>query len=100
MFGFKIVHHRELSLYTATILDLRQEKQALLVTVELERRRADAAVNALLIKTNKIALTPNPIPLSEDQEEAMRQTALDIFGDSQELKEQETMEKLQHDRTK
>jgi hypothetical protein len=99
MFGFKIVHHRELSLYTATILDLRQEKLALQATVESERRRADAAVNALLIRTNKIALSPNPIPLNEDQEEAMKQSALDIFGDSQELKEQETMEKLQHDRS-
>jgi len=97
MFGFKLVHKRELSLYAATIDDLRKEKEALQLAIERERRRADAAVNALLIKTAKVALTPN-IPVSEDQEEAMRQSMFNLFDDQ--YPESSVLERVQHDSTK
>ena len=99
MFGLKIVHQRELALYTATILELRKEKDALSRIVEMERRRADAAVNALLIKTQKIAITPSPVPLNEDQEEAVKQSMLDLFNDAEQLNENEILEKIQHERS-
>ena len=95
MFGFRLVHKRELALYAATIDELHREKRDLTAQVEQERRRADAVVNALLIKKEQIAITPTQ-PLTEAQEEQMMQKTLNIFGDDT-ITEKEFMERLQHD---
>jgi hypothetical protein len=100
MFGFTIASKREMAFFAAQIKELRDEKRLLMQTIEVERRRADAAVNALLVKTNSVAINPVKAPITEDQEEAMRQTSLDIFNDAEGLSDAEILERVQHDRTR
>lgn len=100
MFGITIASKREMAFFAAQIKDFKEREKELMAIIEVERRRADAAINALLLKTNQIAI--NPVvrtPLNEDQEEAMRQAAVDIFNDSAELNENEILERVQHDRS-
>jgi hypothetical protein len=95
MFGLRLITKRELSLLNWQISELREEKKQLYKQVDYERRRAEAAINALLIKTNKIALTPDPLTdLPDEEQEAIQANMLDIFGDNEEA---EIIERLQHD---
>lgn len=97
MFGLKITTRRELMLFAAEIEDLRLERERLRGQVEAERKRADAAINALLIRTQKLALTPEAPALTEDQEEARNTRILDIFGET--MQEDELIERIQNDRS-
>lgn len=103
MFGWTLASKREISFFAAQIEELRKEKRELLALVEVERRRADAAVNALMLKTNNIAINAVKSPvapvINEDTEEQFKQAALDIFNDSESLTEQEVIERIQHDRS-
>jgi hypothetical protein len=84
MFGWKIIHKRELALYAAQIDDSHQEIIALRKLVEHERKRAEGAINLLLMRTQKAALSPEPTPMTEEQEEAVKAKMLNIFGDEYE----------------
>ena len=101
MFGFTFASKREMAFFAAQLDELRKEKKVLIETIEVERRRADAAVNALLMKTQNLIINPvkPQVAVTDEQEEAMKQTALDIFNDAEGLNEQETVERLQHDRS-
>lgn len=98
MFGIRLTTKRELALFNAQLQDLRSEREELRAQVERERKRADAAINALLIRTQKLALTPEPPALTEEQEDARNTRMLDIFGES--FEENDITERIQHDRSK
>ncbi len=93
---YRLVSKRELALYAAQIADLRKEVQRLQQAVEHERKRAEGAINLLLIRTVKAAITPDQsnTPTFEQQEE-LREKMFDIFGDGKDYSEDETLEKLQ-----
>jgi len=84
MFGFKIIHKRELALYAAQIQDFRNQIKELGLIIEHERKRAEGAINLLLIKTQKAAITPEPNPVTEKEEEEAKAKLLNIFGDNEE----------------
>jgi len=90
----RIVSRRELLLYAAQISDFKQEIKRLQGIIEHERRRAEAAINLLLMRTVKAAITPTE-PLTLDQEDAIKERAMDIFGDGKSYNEDEALEKLQ-----
>ena len=96
MFGLRLTTKRELSLFNAVIQDQKARILALERAVQSEKKRAEAAINALLIKRTGLALTPD-IPINEDQEEQLKVDALDIFRDLEEEKtaEETLMERLQ-----
>ena len=97
MFGLKITTQRELLLFRATIDDLRAEREKLREQIVHEQKRAEGAINMLLIKTQKMALTPEPPALTEDQEDAMKARMINIFGNDED--ETDVIERVQHDRT-
>ncbi|MDD5037008.1 MAG: hypothetical protein PHE55_19960 [Methylococcaceae bacterium] len=97
MFGLRLTTRRELMLFAAEIEDLRLERERLRGQVDAERKRADAAINALLIRTQKLALTPEAPTLTEEQEEARNTRVLDIFGET--MQEDEVLERIQNDRS-
>jgi len=93
---FRIITKRELALLHATIEDLRNEKIALQALVEHERKRSEGAINLLLLRTQKAVLTPEPVPLTEEQEDKMKERMLNIFGDEEEsMTEEKALEELQ-----
>lgn len=95
MFGLRLIHKRELALYAAEIGDLRKEVERWRALVEHERKRAEGAINALLIHVAKVAITSdNAQPSVEEQEKAIERQ-LDIFGDGQTMNDAEALEKLQ-----
>jgi hypothetical protein len=102
MFNLRIVHKRELALYAAQIEQSRKEIAELKKQVEHERLRAEGAINALLIRTNKIAITPNAPSemMSEEQEEKAKTKMLNIFGDDYEFDEADLTERIQADGSK
>ena len=112
MFGLKIISKRELDLYLTVIREKTEEidrlKKEYRHELQYEKNRAEAAINALLIKTNKIALTPAK-EMSEDEQNAFAGKMYDIFGDNQAEEpsgnparnfEEELLERIQSDRTK
>ncbi len=94
MLGWKIVHKRELLLYSVQIDDLKKQVEKLEKQVLDERYRAEGAINALLIKTNKIALAPRPEGMTLEQELEFKDKKFNIFGDG-EVTEDEALEALQ-----
>lgn len=84
MFGYKLIHKRELSLYAAQIQEFKQEVDRMRLQVEHERKRAEGAINLLLMKTQKAALTPDTPQLTDEQEETIKAKMLNIFGDEYE----------------
>jgi hypothetical protein len=92
---FKLVSKRELTLYAAQIQELRNEVVQLKTQVDHERRRAEGAINLLLMRTVKAAITPEPTGMSLAEEENMKAKMFDIWGDGQQLSEDEALEKLQ-----
>lgn len=114
MFGLKIISKGELFMYAQTIEALNDDKERLVnecnsirrecaAAIEKERKRADAAVNALLIKTNRVAITPEPTDFELDKHLEREAKIMDIFGEEDDKKHKETeqfMEDLQSDRTK
>ena len=97
MFGFTLIHKRELATFNVLISDLKEQRDKLLEQVELERRRADAAFNAFLITREKVAVTPTPKTMTDEEEEQMKDKMLNLFGD--EYTQDEILEKLQNDRS-
>jgi hypothetical protein len=92
---FRLISKRELMLYAAQISDMKAEIVRLHAELDRERKRADAAVNALLIKTNKIAITPQE-GITLQQEDDLKDKMFSIFGDDQApLTEEEALEELQ-----
>ena len=93
---FKIISKRELLLYAAQISDMKAEIARLHTSLDHERKRAESAINALLIRSAKLALTPEPTGLTLDQEESIREKTYNIFGDGQEVSDEEALDKLQN----
>jgi len=83
MFGWKLIHKRELALYAAQIQEFRDEIKILREQCEHERRRAEASINLLLMKTQKAAITVDK-PMTEEEEERAKAKMLNIFGDDYE----------------
>ncbi len=94
MFGIRLTTKRELTLLAATISDLRAEIARLNVQLEHERKRAEGAINALLIKCTKMAITTDHESTIEEQEK-FKERQLNIFGDDEPVSEAEALEKLQ-----
>lgn len=90
----KLITSRELKLYAAQLEEYRKEIKRLQGEVEHERSRADAAVNAVLMKTAKVAINLDK-PLTFEQQEKIQAKAMDIFGDGEPLTDEEALEKLQ-----
>ena len=97
---FRIVSKRELALYAAQMQDFKTTIAELQSQVKHERLRAEGAINALLIRTQKIALTPETAtnPMTEEQEENYKSKLMNIFGD--EYEEDNFIERVQADGTK
>lgn len=104
MFGLRFTTKRELALFAATIDDLRRQiskledqKEKAVVKAEAsadyERRRAEAAINALLAKSAKIVITPESKPISEDDMEAIKKGVYQIFGEEEEAATPEEKDK-------
>jgi hypothetical protein len=91
---FRIISKRELLLYAAQLSDMKTEIQRLNVLVEHERKRAEGAINLLLMRTVKAAITPQE-GLTIQEEEDLKAKTYDIFGDGEELSEKDALEKLQ-----
>ncbi len=84
MIGLRITTKRELDLWKATILDLRQECQRMRQERDHERERAEGAINALLARAARVAL---PMRGGMDIENQIdRQT--DIFNEENQDREQ------------
>jgi hypothetical protein len=94
MLGWKLIHKRELLLYVGQINDLRQQIAKLERVVDHERKRAEAAINGLLMKKQNIAINPDEMTL--EQENRIKEQVYDIFSDTM-TREQEKklMEKIQ-----
>lgn len=92
---FRIISKRELVLYAAQIQELRNEVATLRAQVEHERKRAEGAINLLLMRTVKAAITPEPTGMSLQDEENMKAKMFDLWGDGQQLTEDQALEKLQ-----
>jgi hypothetical protein len=90
MFGLS---KREIRMYENRIMDLEHQVANLQTLVESERKRAEAAINALLIRVAKIAITPNAV--SEKDQEALKEKQFDLFGDGAEYTEEKALEDLQ-----
>lgn len=97
MFGLRIITKREIALYTATILDLRNEIERMRVAVLHEQKRAEAAINLLLAKTQKAVLTPENSEITLESQDRMKEIAYNIFGEDviPEDDEEKLLEKLQ-----
>ncbi len=91
---FKIITKRELLLYSAQIQDLRKEILDLKEQLKHERKRAEGAINALLVKKVGLAITPDAGPTMEQQEE-VRDRTYNIFAEGEELTEEDALAKLQ-----
>jgi hypothetical protein len=81
---WKLINKRELSLYAAQIQEFRGEIVRLRESVEHERKRAEGAINLLLMRTQKAVLTPETSPMTDEQEEAYKAKMLNIFDDNPE----------------
>jgi len=62
--------------------------------VEHERKRAEAAINALLMRTAKLVLTPDS-PATMEEQEKLKERQMDIFGDGASYDEEQALEELQ-----
>jgi|WetSurSiteA1Bulk_404760.scaffolds.fasta_scaffold28464_2 hypothetical protein len=93
MFGLRLITKRELALLNATIGGMRDEIANLRLLIEHERKRAEAAINLLLMRTQKAVIDVEPTPLTLEQSDKLKEAALDIFGDS--YTEKEILEKIQ-----
>jgi hypothetical protein len=95
MFGFVITTKRELSLNAAVMQDQKAEIERLHKENAYEKARAEAAINALLMRSAKLAITPKASGLTEAEEDAIKSKTLDLFGDGSQVTEDEALEKLQ-----
>lgn len=91
---YRLISKRELLLYAAQLSDMKAEITRLQTQVEHERKRAEGAINLLLMRTVKAAITPNE-GMTIAQEEEMKDKMYDIFGDGAELNETQILDKLQ-----
>lgn len=89
----RLVSKREMLLWAGTVQDLRNQIKALEEQVKHERARAEGAINALLIKTNRIAITPQE-NMTIKQEEDFKDKQYNIFGEG-EIAEDKALEELQ-----
>jgi hypothetical protein len=94
MFGLRLTTKRELELLAATVRDLQRDIDYLRRQVEIERSRADAAVNALLVKKQGVALRPEIARANERQQEE-EERALDLFGEFDDESTKEILNALQ-----
>jgi hypothetical protein len=94
MLGLKLISKRELALYAAQIQELREQNARLALQIEHERKRAEGAINLLLMRTVKAAITPNE-GITMQQEEELKAKQYDIFGDNNPINEDEALEKIQ-----
>lgn len=96
MFGLRLTTKRELALQAATMLDMRREIARLNERIDHEQKRAEAAINLLLLKTQRAVLTPDQ-GMTMVEEETMRQNMMDVFNDADEPVKQEAkkLEELQ-----
>ena len=96
MLGWRLVTKREMLLWAGVAQDLREEVKRLREELAKERARCDAAVNALLIKTQQIAITPETKAPDID---AINKAAFDLFNDAQEEEkmkaERDALERMQ-----
>lgn len=90
---FKITTKREMALLAATIDDQRRQIEELRKLVEHERKRSEGAINLLLMKTQRAALTPDQ-PLTLEDEEQAKERMLNLFGEG-EVDEEKALEELQ-----
>jgi hypothetical protein len=95
MFGLKLITKRELALYVSTISDLRREAENLKKMIEHERMRAEGAINALLIKSVKMAIVPDDQRMTEMDEDKLKERQFDIFGDETGNDDEKRLEELQ-----
>lgn len=101
MFGLKIVTKNELLLWQHQVETLQDEVKRLHLEVERERKRAEAAINALLVKSAKVALTPEPTGQDRDKElgdwERYLDETFNIFAEdpTQAEIEKELLERIQ-----
>lgn len=91
---FRLISKRELALYLAQMADMKAEISRLHVQLEHERKRAEGAINLVLMRSVKAAITPVE-GMSLAQEMEMKEKAYDIFGDGADYSEQDALEKLQ-----
>lgn len=91
---FKLVSKRELALYVGQIQDLRSEIADLNKKLDHERARAEAAINMLLMRVAKAAITPDE-KVSIDEQDSINQRQLDIWGDGNLMTEEEAIDALQ-----
>ena len=93
MFGLRITTKRELALLSGTIMDLRKEVERVREERDHERARAEGAINALMIKCTKMAITPDPLTLEE--QEKLLEKQWNIFADGQAEEDAKKLEELQ-----
>lgn len=101
MFGLKVVTKNELLLWQHQVETLQDEVKRLHQEVERERKRAEAAINALLVRSAKVALAPEPTPAERDRElgdwERNLDSMFNIFAEdpTKEEMEKELLERIQ-----
>ncbi len=80
IFPWRIIAKREMLLWLATIEDLKAEIREWKAAADRERRRAEAAINALLARQAGLVLTP-PDPKAEKEAMDYADAVMDIFGE-------------------
>lgn len=101
MFQLRLTTKREIALWMATMDDQRKRILELESQVEMERKRADAAINLVLAKTTKMILDiPQSLP-EQNSWHMNQESLLDLFGEGDEAKlqkeavERDALERLQ-----
>lgn len=94
MFQLRITTKREILLWMSTVDDLKKRVQEAELQVAIERRRADAAINLVLAKTEKMILDVPIDPKLQDPLDKIQEQMMDLFGEGDEAKaEKEILEK-------
>lgn len=98
MLGLRLTTKRELDLWKAVLLDLRERLKAAEAATDRERVRAEGAINALLAREARVTLPVGPQKPHADMEELLERAA-DIFGDvtEDEAQKKEAERKLMED---
>lgn len=95
MFGWHLIHNRELSAYALRVSEYRKQIEDLILDVKHERERAERAINALLVKEKKIAINLDDKPMTFKEQDEVKARVLDIFNDGNTMSEEEALEMLQ-----
>ena len=86
MFQLRLTTKREILLWMSTVDDLKKRVQEAELQVAIERRRADAAINLVLAKTEKMILDVPIDPKLQDPLEKIQEQMMDLFGEGDEAK--------------